>query len=88
MATAAVTQIDYNYEDYLAEWESCPDKPHRLTQAEFQATLNSYLSYTQQIGAAYAQQRTGKTRSEREEAQRLAEALRAQRRPLKQALLL
>lgn len=78
MATATVTQtVTYTYQDYLAEWESCPEKPARLTEAEFEATLNSYMGYTQRIGIAY---KNGPSRE--------GDKLREERRPLRKALLL
>lgn len=98
MATATLQQTDYTYQEYLTEWEflieavmndpQAPAAPPLLTRAEFEANLNSYMSYTQLVGDACAQQRTGKTYHEREQAGRRAKALREQRRPLKLALLI
>lgn len=76
--TTATQQIDYTYEDYLEEWDNHPENPApQLSGSEFAATLNSYMDYTQRIGAAYKGNQ-----------KHLAETLRDQRRPLKLALLI
>ena len=89
MATATTQQIDYTYEDYLEAYDDDPDNP-KLTQAEFEATLNSYLNYTQQIGDAYATylKLARKSPHESQQAWGKAENLREQRRHLQQALLI